>query len=101
MREFCIKYKFYCKTSKNPQRPNFNRDGFCDEVYRIHKELGLSVAQIKRGLALLNTAYKILYSDLKPAILQKCSHDELYLFAISKTISISDLRLSIAREASK
>lgn len=101
VRLFCIKYNFYCKTSQNPQRPNFNRDGFCDEVYRIHKDLDLTIAQIARGLSLLNTAYKLLYGNLKPTILQKCKQGDLYLFAISKTIIITDLQQVLARDTCK
>jgi len=90
--EFRKKYSSMESPSGRPQRPNFNRDKFTNELFRLHKELGLSVDTLLQKLDLLNESLKKQdKSKLSNSVQEKCEKSGLWLFAWSNTISAKDI----------
>ena len=89
VREFRKKYPSMESTSGRPQRPNFNRDKLTDELFRAHKELGISIEDLMLKLNSLNETLKLSdKSKLSDSIKQKCEKSGLWLFAWTSTINI-------------
>lgn len=96
--EFCKNYKSLQSPSKHPQRPNFNRDNFMDELYQIIKETGLTPEQVIHKLTILNTQLRLKdKSDLSKTILEKCERTGLWLFAWNKRLHANDLKTISAK----
>lgn len=62
VKEYCDKYSDFVKVSKSPQRPNFNRDMFSDDLFKLYKDLqedfpDITINIIKEGLSKLNAKY--------------------------------------------
>ena len=93
VQEFRKKYPSMESSSGRPQRPNFNRDKLTDELFRVHKELGISIEDLMVKLSSLNETLKA--SDktkLSDLVKQKCEKSGLWLFAWSASLSVKDLQ---------
>ena len=89
VQEFRKKYPSMESTSGRPQRPNFNRDKLTDELFRLHKELGISIEDLMVKLNLLNETLKVSdKSKLSESIKQKCEKSGLWLFAWNSSINM-------------
>ena len=87
--DFRKKYSSMESPSGRPQRPNFNRDKFTDELFRLHKELGLSIDTLMEKLDSLNESLKKQdKTKLSDSVKQKCEKSGLWLFAWSNTIKL-------------
>jgi len=91
---FCDNYSKLQSPSKHPQRPNFNRDLFLDDVYQIVKESGLTVGEVMDRLTRLNNELRSKdRRRLTDRIIAKCEETGLWLFAWKSRLSLSDLGL--------
>jgi hypothetical protein len=89
VQEFRKKYPSMESSSGRPQRPNFNRDKLTDELFRLHKELGISIEDLIIKLNLLNETLKVSdKSKLSDSIKQKCEKSGLWLFAWNSSINM-------------
>jgi len=89
VQEFRKKYPSMESTSGRPQRPNFNRDKLTDELFRLHKELGISIEDLMIKLNSLNETLKVSdKSKLSESIKQKCEKSGLWLFAWNSSINM-------------
>ena len=89
---FCKNYKDHKVTSKNPHRPNFNRDVFCDDFYRIMNELNIGVEELMGKLTRLNQ--EMMNRDkgtLPEKVVSKCEKSGLWLFAWSSRLNSVEL----------
>lgn len=85
---FTDNYPKYISTSRNPQRPNFNRDNFIDKLYTFIKQhkINLDQEELLDYLLDINKQYKLLVDNnqIVPKISQrvkdKCDKYKLYLF---------------------
>ena len=79
---FCKKYQAMKSPSSRPQRPNFNRDVFTDEVIRLTKNMRIPVAELMERLERLNVEMSTRPpKGLTPSIVEKCNKHKLWLFA--------------------
>jgi len=94
VRGWCIKYKAFVSASPRPNRPQFNRDMFTQELVRVWTELGRpKIEELLTAVECVNTAYgseQLGFS--KEAIksertLHKCTEGGLWLFALTGTLS--------------
>jgi hypothetical protein len=91
--QFRKKYSSMESTSGKPQRPNYNRDKFMDELMRLQKELVIPVGELMNRLYGLNEAYSNKdKSKLTEKMRQKCENSGLWLFAWSSSIPTKDLQ---------
>lgn len=91
--EFRRRFSYMESTSGRPQRPNYNRDRFTDEIMRLQKELVIPVPELMRRMYALNEAYSTKdKSKLTEKIRQKCETSGLWLFAWSSSISAKELQ---------
>jgi hypothetical protein len=89
VQEFRKKYPSMESSSGRPQRPNFNRDKLTDELFRLHKELGISIEDLMVKLNSLNDTLKVSdKSKLSDSIKQKCEKSGLWLFAWNSSINM-------------
>lgn len=89
---FCANYGSHYVTSKNPQRPNFNRDGITDQFYRLCGELQIKPDELKTRINKLNTELATRdKTGLSAKIVEKCSKSGLWLFAWSTQLCAKDL----------
>ncbi len=89
---FCRNYKEHKVTSKNPHRPHFNRDVFCNDIYRIMNELNISIDELMRRLMVLTqTLMNRDKTGLSEKIVSKCQKSGLWLFAWSSKLNSSEL----------
>ncbi len=85
---FCKNYKEHKVNSKNPHRPHFNRDVFCDDFYRIMNELNIGVDELMNRLMLLNQSMMNRdKSKLPEKVISKCEKSGLWLFAWSSRLN--------------
>ena len=85
---FCKNYKDHKVNSKNPHRPNFNRDVFCDDFYRIMTEKNIGVEELMSKLTRLNQEMMNRdKSDLPEKVVSKCEKSGLWLFAWSSRLN--------------
>jgi len=93
VQEFRKKYPSMESSSGRPQRPNFNRDKLTDDMFRIHKEVGISIEDLMIKLNSLNETLKVSdKSKLSDSIKQKCEKSGLWIFAWGGTLSIKDFQ---------
>ncbi len=92
VKEYEMKYRAFLSASARCHTPNFNRDGFTDNIYSIYKALGcvISIEQIAALLERLNLEYAQgrmcrPHSVYKQAVVDKCKKHNMWLF-IEKTI---------------
>ena len=92
VKEYETKYRAFLSASARCHAPNFNRDGFTDNIYSIYKALGcvIGIEQIKNLLERLNTEYAQgrmcrPHSVYKHVVVDKCKKYNMWLF-IEKTI---------------
>jgi hypothetical protein len=86
--DFCVAYKTHKVASGKPQRPNFNRDNFTDDLYRIIKEHNISIEKVMDKLADYNRVLTVKdKSKLSEKIIQKCSDSGLWIFAWSSRLN--------------
>lgn len=89
---FCKNYKEHKVVSKNPHRPHFNRDSFCDDFYRIMNELNIGVDELFNRIVKLNNQMANRdKSDLPEKVKQKCEKTGLWLFAWSSKLDSKEL----------
>lgn len=89
---FCKNYKEHKSVSKNPHRPHFNRDSFCDDFYRIMNELNIGVDELFNRIVKLNNQMANRdKSDLSENVKQKCEKTGLWLFAWSSKLDSKEL----------
>jgi hypothetical protein len=89
---FCKNYKDHKVVSKNPHRPHFNRDTFCDDFYRIMNELNIGVDELMERLTRLNNEMRNRdKTNLPEKVLQKCERSGLWLFAWSSKLDPKEL----------
>ncbi len=94
--EFCSNYKPMLSTRPHPQRPNFNKNNFMDDLYQIIKETKISPEELIDKLTLLNRQLQISdKSDLSPTVVKKCEENGLWLFARNKRLHASDLKTDL------
>lgn len=90
--DFRKKFSKMESNSGRPQRPNYNRDKFTDEIMRLHKELNITIPELMTKIYNANEIYKTKdRSKLNEKITSKCENSGLWLFAWSTTINSSDL----------
>ncbi len=90
---FCKNYKDHKVASKNPHRPHFNRDVFCDDFYRIMNELNIGVEELMNRLTLLNNEMRSRdKTDLPEKVISKCEKTGLWLFAWSSRLNSLELK---------
>jgi hypothetical protein len=89
---FCKNYKEHKVVSKNPHRPHFNRDTFCDDFYRIMNELNIGVDELfDRIVKLNNQMANRDKTNLPEKVVQKCEKSGLWLFAWSSKLDPKEL----------
>lgn len=89
---FCKNYKEHKVNSKNPHRPNFNRDVFCDDFYRIMTEKDMGVEELMSKLTRLNQEMMNRNKDdLPEKVISKCEKSGLWLFAWSSRLNSMEL----------
>jgi hypothetical protein len=89
---FCKNYKDHKVNSKNPHRPNFNRDVFCDDFYRIMTENNIGVEDLMSKLTKLNQEMMNRdKSTLPEKVVSKCEKSGLWLFAWSSRLNSMEL----------
>lgn len=89
---FCKNYKDHKVNSKNPHRPNFNRDVFCDDFYRIMTENNIGVEELMSKLTRLNQEMMNRdKSELPEKVVSKCEKSGLWLFAWSSRLNSIEL----------
>jgi hypothetical protein len=98
VRGWCVKYRAFVSASARPNRPQFNRDMFTQELVRVWTELGRPPAgDLLSAVESVNTAYgQEQLGFHKTAIksertLHKCAEGGLWLFALSGTLSKSHI----------
>ena len=87
--DFVRRYPTHMVPSSRPQRPNYNRDNFTQELFRIQKELNISIADLMTRVYALNE--KLALADktkLTDKTIKKCSTSGLWLFAWSQNINL-------------
>ncbi len=94
--DWCVKYKAFVSTSGRPNRPQFNRDTFTQELTRLWKKFECPVDMLLGAVERLNSAYaEELYGDRSKIksenILKKCKAGGLWLFAFDTSISSKDI----------
>ncbi len=81
---YCVEYRMFISVSKSPQRPNFNRDMFTDNLYKLFNDMSdvnMTIDELKICLTNLNITYsKKNDSDLNQKSLLKCKKHRLFLF---------------------
>ncbi len=86
--DFCKTYKTHKVSSNKPQRPNFNRDGLTDELYRIMKERSVTPDVLVDKLTGYNRQLSMKdKSKLSEKTVEKCSASGLWLFAWSSKLN--------------
>lgn len=92
VKSYETKYKALLSTSARCHAPNFNRDGFTDNIYNIYLEFNrtLSIEEIGELLEKVNKEYAQgrlcrPHSMYRPAVIEKCKTHDMWLF-IDKTI---------------
>jgi hypothetical protein len=86
---FCVKYAKLKVPSARPQRPNFNRDTFTDEFFRVMKESKWSVAKMVKKLDEQNARMATIdRTGLSPKVVEKCEKSGLWLFAWSSKLTL-------------
>lgn len=93
-RGLCENYKAFVSTSRKPQRPNFNRDTFIENLSDILKKelqperiMGLTENDIAKWLQMTNETIRQNHFNrnprikCSPKILSKCENQKFYLFA--------------------
>ena len=89
---FCANYSGHSSSSKNPQRPNFNRDNLMDQFYRLCGELQIKPDELKNRINKLNGDLAARdRTGLSSRIVEKCSKSGLWLFAWSTDLCAKDL----------
>jgi hypothetical protein len=89
---FCKKYDRLKSPSGRPQRPNYNRDVFMNDIVRLMKELRIGVDELMSRLDKRNTILAGQdHSKLSQNVRQKCESSGLWLFAVSGTLNAKDL----------
>ena len=90
---FCKNYREHKVASKNPHRPHFNRDVFCDDFDRIMGELNIGVEELMSRLTRLNQ--EMMNRDktgLPDKVITKCQRSGLWLFAWSSKLNSIELQ---------
>lgn len=91
---FCDNYARLKSPNKHPHRPNFNRDNFLEDVYRIVKESRLPIEDVMNRLNQHNQDLRNKdKSKLSKAVVEKCERTGLWLFAWKPRLSASDIGL--------
>ena len=91
---FCDNYSKLQSPSKHPQRPNFNRDLFLEDVYQIVKETGRSIDDVMDRLTRFNLFLRSKdKSRLTDRTIAKCEETGLWLFAWKPRVTATDLGL--------
>jgi hypothetical protein len=79
---FCKKYPGMKSNSPRPNRPNYNRDVFTQEIVRLSTELRIPVAEVMERLERLNVEMSTRPpKKLSLSIVEKCNKHKLWLFA--------------------
>ena len=87
--DFVRRYPTHLVPSARPQRPNFNRDNFTQELFRIQKELNISIADMMTRIYALNEKFALADKiKLSANTMKKCSTSGLWLFAWSQNINL-------------
>jgi hypothetical protein len=94
--DWCVKYKAFVSTSARPNRPQFNRDTFTQELTRLWKKFECPADTLLSAVERLNSAYaNELLGDRNKIksenILKKCKVGGLWLFAFDTTLSAKDV----------
>ena len=81
---FCVNWKKHKSNSKNPRKPNFNRDNLMDILYSFLRGKAVDLKHLKYKILELNEKYKnnihINLSKFKPNVIKKCNQNNCYLF---------------------
>jgi len=90
--DFRKKFSKMESNSGRPQRPNYNRDKFTDEIMRLQKELNITISELMVKIYDMNESYKTKdKSKLAEKTISKCENSGLWLFAWSSSINASEL----------
>ena len=94
--DLCMKYKAYVSTSPRPNRPQFNRDTFTQDLTTMWKKFNCSAETLIQGIEALNEAYKNEtigdHTRIKSTrILDKCSVGGFWLFAYDTQLNSTHL----------
>jgi hypothetical protein len=91
---FCKNYAALKSNSRNPQRPNFNRDNFMQDLYQIVLDSGLGLEESMRRILQFNHDLRGRdTSKLSKTVIDKCERTGMWLFAWSGRLRAKDLGL--------
>lgn len=89
---FCKNYAALKSNSRHPQRPNFNRDNFLDDLHHLTKDLNIGVQEAMVRLRRLNTVLGARdKTKLSKTVVDKCEKSGLWLFAWKPHVTALDL----------
>ena len=81
---FCTEWKKHKSNSKNPRKPNFNRDYIMDILFSFLKGKAVDYSHLLTKILELNEKYKngihVNLSKFKPNVLKKCRVNNCFLF---------------------
>lgn len=114
VRSYEARFKPFVSTSHRCNPPNFNRDRFTDNVFRLTTSTGRTVQEIAAALERLNELYNpnvrpldadhpivLSYSSHKISdrVREKCERGGLWLFARSHEVPIIDMLAVLAQSS--
>ncbi len=89
---FCQNYAGLKSNSRHPQRPNFNRDNFMEDLYHSMRESGKSADQVMNRLHQYNNHLAMRdRSKLSKTVVEKCERSGMWIFAWKPRFCAADL----------
>jgi len=92
--KFCEDFKTHLKGTSRPQRPDFSYAMVEGEFHRVCMEVQIKPVELRERIKRLNEQMALRDKrGLSEKVIEKCTRTGLWIFAWSKTLSASDLRV--------